>query len=338
MANQKISVEQLAADEHFQRWVLSPTPELEKYWNKWAEEHPEHKPKLNQAKQLLLNLRLKSDTSPVDLQQDVWNKIKPILGENKRSISRNWSVRTRVSIAASLTAVVAASILFFVFSATTTHRTAYAETKEITLPDGSIATLNANSSLCFAEDWESAEVREVWLEGEAFFDIRQILLSDDGNVRLPFVVHSQNMDVEVLGTTFNVKDRQEYSEVVLNTGKVNVIPRMEQRTAPIAMTPGDRLAYSASEQEWKIQQINPEIPTAWRHQELIFDEMRLDKIAQLLEDVYGYEISFESAEIQSYSFTGNIKTDEVEMLIPMLERSFDIKIQQDGRTLSFAKK
>lgn len=338
MTNQKISVDKLATDERFQQWVIEPTPELDQYWKQWTEENPQHKPIVQEARLLLSGLHIASNQAPEKLQQEIWAKIKPVLGPGSQSTSNHWRLKTRAGIAAALAMIVTASALFFsyYFSATTNYKTAYGETKEITLPDGSTAMLNANSSIRFSSDWESAEIREVWLKGEAFFDVRQIPLSKDGNVRLPFVVHSQNMDVEVLGTTFNVKDRQEYSEVVLNTGKVNVTPRLEQESAPIAMNPGDRLAYSASEQEWAIQQINPEIPTAWRHQELIFDEMPLSEIAQLLEDAYGYKISFDAEEIKLHAFTGNIKTDEVEMLLPMLERSFNLKISQDGKAIKFA--
>ena len=340
MANQKVSVEHFAANEKFQQWVLTPSAELNDYWERWIEEHPKHTLVVNQAKQLVLALQTQEDTAPNKLQQEIWSKIKPVLQKDApRSVNR-WKIPPRVGIAASLVTVLLAGVFLLsnYFSATTNYQTAYGETKEITLPDGSTVMLNANSTIQFASDWQLAEVREVWLEGEAFFNVRQIPLSTDGNVRLPFVVHSRNMDVEVLGTTFNVKDRQEYSEVVLNTGKVNVTPQMDQQTAPIAMNPGDRLAYSANEQEWRIQQINPEIPTAWRHQELIFDEMQLKEIAQLLEDVYGYEIEFESEEIKSYAFTGNIKADEIEMLFPMLERSFNLNIQQDSQKVNFSKK
>ena len=338
MADQELSIEEIAANEQFQQWVLHATPELEAYWSKWAEEHPEHKGKLSQARQLLLNLPLEGNAAPVNLQQEVWGKIKPTLKKDNRSVLENWRV-SRAVVAASLAIIVGVGIIFLVYlSATTTYRTAYGETQEITLPDGSSVTLNANSSIQFASDWERAEVREVWLEGEAFFEVRQILLSEDSNARMPFIVHSQNMDVEVLGTTFNVKDRQEYSEVVLNSGKVNVTPRLEKQTAPIAMDPGDRLAYSTSQREWKIQQVDPKIPTAWRNQELIFDEMPLIEIARLLEDVYGYEISFATIEIESYAFTGNIRSDEIEMLLPMLERSFGLRVQQEGQQINFSER
>ncbi|WKN44538.1 FecR family protein [Tunicatimonas pelagia] len=340
MANQKISVESLAADESFQRWVLHPSPEADEHWSRWIRNHPEHKHTVSQAKQLLLNLHLKADTAPSELQQQVWAKVKPVLEESTRE-HKVLSHQLRSKVAASVAVLLAASVLFswYYFSTNSSYRTAYGETQEIVLPDGSLVTLNANSSIHFASNWDTTEVREVWLEGEAFFDVRHIpLANSSSNVRLPFVVHSQNMDVEVLGTTFNVKDRTEYSEVVLNTGKVSVTPQLEQQTAPIAMSPGDRLAYSASKQEWEIQQVNPAIPTAWRNHELIFDEMPIEEIAQILEDAYGYTITFETEDIKHYSFTGNIKTDEIEMLIPMLERSFDLAIQQQGKRMSFAKK
>jgi transmembrane sensor len=343
MADQEITIERLAANEHFQQWVLAPTPELDQYWKNWLQDYPEHQGTLLQARQLILSLQLKGNLAPKDLQQQIWTQVKVVMEEKPENslFSRNRSI-PRLWVAASLLFMLAGVILFISYYAdnTVSYRTAYGETKTIFLPDGSTVILNANSSFQFVPDWEETQLREVWLEGEAFFDVKQIPLSTDSSnsTRLPFVVHSSNMDVEVLGTAFNVKDRYSHSEVVLNTGKVSVTPKQKQKSAPIAMEPGDRLAYSVEEQAWKIQQVNPEVLTSWRNQELIFDEMQLADIALLLEEVYGYEITFESEEIKTYSFTGNIKTQEIELLIPMLERSFKLEIQRNGKDIKFLKR
>ncbi|MEQ9441696.1 MAG: FecR domain-containing protein [Cyclobacteriaceae bacterium] len=343
MADQKITLERLASDEHFQQWVLNPTPALEKYWEAWLRDRPEHESTLLNAKQLILSLQLERDASPQGLQQEVWNQVKIVVEGESGSKTRHLYEKTfRFWVAASLLILLTASALFFIYylGDTASYHTAYGETKNILLPDGSKITLNANSTLRFASDWEENNLREVWLEGEAFFEVKQISLSNDSvsSMRLPFVVHSQTMDVEVLGTTFNVKDRSTYSEVVLNTGKVSVTPKQEQKTAPIAMEPGDFLAYYADEREWKMQQVNPEILTSWRNQELIFDEMPLADIALLLEETYGYTISFETEDMGAYVFTGNIKSDEIELLIPMLARSFDLEMEQQNRHIVLSKK
>lgn len=343
MADQEITVARLAADERFQRWVLAPTDELEHYWEAWIRKRPEHENTLLTARHLVQQLHLEGEVAPAHLQAAVWEQIKTVV-EAPTPLSAHNPYRRRLmyGVAASLLCLLAAAALFFVyrFESMAHYRTAYGETKTLALPDGSTVTLNAHSALRFSTDWQETKVREVWLEGEAFFEVKKITLSADSNssMRLPFVVHSHTMDVEVLGTSFNVKDRNAYSEVVLNTGKVSVTPRQKQKTAPIAMKPGDRLAYSAHQREWEIQQVNPEIHTSWRKQELIFDEMPLADIALLLEETYGYTITFEKEEIKAYVFTGNIRSDEIELLIPMLARSFQLKVEQEGRSITFSEK
>ena len=341
MADQEITVEHLAADERFQQWVLAPTPELNQYWKTWLRRRPEHESTLTAARHLVQNLHLESEAAPEPLRTAVWEQIKTTLDAPADAPGLStYRRKPRYWVAASLLFVVAAATIFLVYQqqATTHYQTAYGETKTIILPDGSTVILNAHSELGFSTDWQENNVREVWLEGEAFFEVKKIALSSDSSssMRVPFIVHSHTMDVEVLGTTFNVKDRDRYSEVVLNTGKVSVTPRQEQQAAPIAMEPGDRLAYSAHEREWEIQQVNPEIHTSWRKQELIFDEMPLADIARLLEESYGYTIAFEKEEIKEYVFTGNIRSNEIELLIPMLARSFDLKVKRDGRTITFS--
>src|SRR5690606_18604809 len=93
-------------------------------------------------------------------------------------------------------------------------RTDYGERKPYLLPDGSYVMLNGNSSLKFT-DWESDGIRQVWLDGEALFDV--VHMSDDR----PFIVRTAGgVDVNVLGTRFNVKMRKGTAEVLLQKGRV----------------------------------------------------------------------------------------------------------------------
>jgi ferric-dicitrate binding protein FerR (iron transport regulator) len=286
-------------------------------------------------------MQVKKDSPPTRVQQDIWEQVYANTAPHHDSEKSISLLTNKYWLAASVFFLAAGLSIYFLFflSNQVSYQTAYGETKTILLPDSSVITLNANSTIHYTTDWEEQKVREIWLEGEAFFEVKQIPIADDSSgMRLPFVVHSHNMDVEVLGTTFNVKDRESYSEVVLNTGKVSVTPKQSQEVAPIAMLPGDWLAYSTDRQEWKIQHINPEIYTSWRNQELIFDEMKLKEIAQILEETYGYSISIEQAEVANYEFTGKIRSDEIELLLPMLERSFGLKIEQSGNDINFFKR
>lgn len=332
-------IERLASDEKFQAWVLHPTSELEQYWDNWLKRNPEQQESLQKARQIVRLMRIEKEMPPQGLKAAVWKNIHDDTLPQSRSV-RLPIVQQLWKVAAVL--ILLAGLGYFYSSQLSTsnqYQTAYGETQTIHLPDHSIITLNANSSLYFSDDWEEKNVREVWLEGEAFFEIEQIPIADDSSgKRVPFIVHSHNMDVEVLGTTFNVKDREHYSEIVLNTGKVSVRPHQSQEIAPIAMQPGDWLTYSTENQEWKTQQVDPESYSSWRNQELIFDEMTIREITQILQETYGYQFSLEDEEIGEYEFTGKIKTDEIELLMPMLERSFSIEIQQDGNHYKFLKR
>ncbi len=97
-----------------------------------------------------------------------------------------------------------------------TYRTGAGETKNLLLADHSRVTLNANTSLKVSRNWFSGDRREVWLTGEAFFNIQK---TPD---RQRFTVHTATLTVEVLGTKFNVTDRRRKTRVVLQEGKVKV--------------------------------------------------------------------------------------------------------------------
>jgi ferric-dicitrate binding protein FerR (iron transport regulator) len=118
------------------------------------------------------------------------------------------------------------------------HTTHYGETARIKLPDGSMVVLNAHSTLTY-NDWSEGQTREVWLNGEAFFEVQK---KHDATGRVKFVVHTGDLNVEVLGTRFNVSNRGLRTQIVLEEGKVRL--RYEQETEKVIdMQPGELVEY-----------------------------------------------------------------------------------------------
>lgn len=202
------------------------------------------------------------------------------------------------------------------------YATAFSETKRLTLPDGSVVTLNANSELRFINDWTEQQDREVWLEGEAFFNVQKKPAS--GNAK--FIVHTAQLDVEVLGTRFNVNNRRDETQVVLNAGKVKL--NLEESANEIYMVPGELVEYSKETKVYKKQKINPEVYTSWRKDLLMLDNRTLKDLAIILEDTYGYQIHFADSGIAEKRFTATIPSGHVEMLFPMLAESFNLEISK----------
>lgn len=94
------------------------------------------------------------------------------------------------------------------------YTTSNGETMEIVLPDSSVVTLNANSSLVWMTSNQNA-LREVRLSGEAFFNVRSM-------TEKPFRVYSNEIIIEVLGTSFNLNNRENKEEVFLEEGSIRI--------------------------------------------------------------------------------------------------------------------
>ncbi|WP_439488249.1 FecR family protein [Algoriphagus sp.] len=202
---QKFSVEDFTFDPFFKEWVLYPTPEHDEFWMRWLESNPEKTPFVDDARELVLSLEYsREELSPSELQ-DVWSQIqeevdlpqKPF--EIFRTEKRSWKL--------------AAGILAVLFSVATGYWlmlprqvefvTDYGETLDITLPDSSTVKLNSNSRLTYSDNWEEQTVREITIEGEAFFSV--VHKVDHQPFR---VLSSKGVTIEVLGTEFNVYNLQ----------------------------------------------------------------------------------------------------------------------------------
>jgi len=217
------------------------------------------------------------------------------------------------------------------------HKTAYGETTQVVLPDSSVVTMNGNSQISYVPVWQSNTIREVWLEGEAFFEVRRKEKNEkiaerheqeNTSEKLKFVVHTENFNVEVLGTSFNVNDRGDRASVVLHTGKVRL--QKNNEIADIVMQPGDLVAFSRESNDLVTKTVDPDLYTSWTENKLVFERTPLSEIARLLEDNYGLEVTLKDEHLRERIFTGTIPTMQVEVLLTILEESMQINIIRKG--------
>jgi ferric-dicitrate binding protein FerR (iron transport regulator) len=209
----------------------------------------------------------------------------------------------------------------------TRYRTAYGETRSITLPDGSVVTLNANSSLTVSNDWENS--RQVWLEGEAFFAVKKKKLPDSkkGVEFSKFTVYANTLQVEVLGTEFNVSGRRRNTTVVLNSGKIKLSLPLEKRN--ILMKPGDLVEVSGKEQTLTKKVVNPQIYNAWIHKEWILDNLSIQEIALKIEETYGVKVIITHKDTSAALVTGAVPTENLDILLQALSTTLNIKITRN---------
>jgi len=214
-------------------------------------------------------------------------------------------------------------------SSITLHTTAFGEVKTVTLSDGTKVMLNANSALRVSTDTPKDSMRSVWLEGEAFFSVTH---TQDNR---KFIVHTaHDLQVEVLGTEFNVNSRDEKATVVLNSGQVKVyLSESDQEQSQWVMKPGELIEYEADNQRIDQKEVDTLLYTSWRNNLLVFKDTSLEEIAHLMGDNYGYEVQFGRDSLAQLLFTGSVPADQSELLLQTLSISFDLNITRDEQKI-----
>ncbi|MCE6989793.1 FecR family protein [Dyadobacter sp. CY323] len=239
------STEDFAQDEYFIGWVASTNIEKEAFWQNWLETYPFKRMEVEAARQLVLIAQraAESEISDYDIQvlkESVFEKIETIENKGKRIA---WKVPLWAA-AAVVTALLGLALLYnftnqrsspkysqLVSNASKKYVLNEVENKSkvtmlVNLPDGSSAILRKGSKLSYPNHF-GLEAREVFLTGEAFFEIVR-------SPQRPFYVYTNEVTTKVLGTSFNVRAYQDDKEVLVSvkTGRVSVLKTSGLETGP----------------------------------------------------------------------------------------------------------
>lgn len=239
------------------------------------------------------------------LPADIWKSIEKEENEVRR--------RTRV-VMGRIGLGVAAAMIFVVvklmFPAGTSSRTMllttipaiYKGNHVIGLPDGSTVTLKAGSSLSFPAAFLSESKREVYLEGQAFFDIRR----DSGR---PFLVHAGKVEVTVLGTSFDVKagEAEEDITVTVKRGKVSV---SDPEGTLGMLIPRQQVIYHKRNGKASRREVDSESYLDWRNGDTFCDNLTMTEVAVLLEDRFNVSISVDEKVAAVDRFTATFSKNE----------------------------
>ncbi len=326
------SVENFITDASFIDWVKNPDSPHGKFWETWLAQNPARQKEVEEARQFILYIRFeRHHLSAKELAQD-HQRLKaamqsaPSVKSFSHSHFRHW-----YSVAAVFIGLLTLAFAYsYVLQSPeiVEHTTAYGETKTVVLPDSSVVTLNANSSVKFPAQWKE---RKVWLQGEAFFEVKELIASDKAG-KVKFRVHTDDVTVEVLGTEFNVQQRRGKTAVVLNEGKVKLTANTQAGTG-IEMLPGDYAAFSGEQQAFERKQVQAEDYLAWKQNRLIFKNASLEEIATLLEDNYNLKMRFNNPEAANLRYTGTTPADNLGELFTKLSLLFSIKVEREGNQI-----
>ena len=315
---------QLLRDPSFAQWVHQSDPAAIVYWECWIAEHPDQHTVVETAAQMIRGVAFAPHRLPEGRVEQSWSDLQRRLAT--RPSPYQWWLRA----AAVVLILLSGPVVWWVWDsvwANPMYTTAYGETKELVLPDGSSVTMNANSRLRYRVLTDPQPVREVYLEGEAFFSV--IHRAD----HQPFVVRTRDLDVQVLGTEFNVNTRRGRTQVVLDDGRVDLMLPTEQKTQ---MKPGELAEYQADDTLVHTEIVDTERFIKWRDRTLTFDDTPLQEVALLLEENYGVEVTFGNPRLRDKRVSGEISAQKLDTILRALSKLFGISIQHTGNTVRIA--
>ena len=276
--------------------------------------------------QLESNLILDHDLKPV--LDRVHHRIR--LNENNKTIRLNfWQLFQRAAAILVFPLLISFLAYFYFKDKPTATTTSFAEIEcpmgvrtKFQLPDGSTGYLNSGSRLKYPVQFNGE--RKVELVGEAFFDVFH-------NAKMPFHVNTRNLDIKVLGTTFNVIANEDEltEEIVLQTGKVDVSSRNGKQLA--VLTPNEQLTLDIGKRTFTKNEVEASQYTTWKEGKLVFRNENMQQVARRLSRWYNAEVVVDDRLLDDYTFHATFIDEPLDEVLKLLSITTPLSFKEEKR-------
>lgn len=204
---------------------------------------------------------------------------------------------------------------------------------EILLPDSSVIFLNADSKIRYSFDGEKG-VREVFLNGEAWFDVNK-------NKNKPFVVHTAYYDINVTGTQFNVKayETEKTLTTTLEEGSVCLTSTENCKLEDaITLVPGEHAIFDTETKIITIKKVNTNSFSSWKENKLVFVNTSLKELIVLLDRRYGVDIEVNNSDLLDLHFDGTIKNESIVEILEIIKKTLPVNYNISGQKIEITAK
>lgn len=329
--------EDLLNDDAFLAFVIAQNDADVLAWEKFKTANPYKSKIILAAFDTISAYRQQKVFSNEDAQQSLFEKISGSITVKDSKI-KQLTFSPLLRVAAVFAVVFLSAVLYFTLWNKDAVKTDYGMIKTITLPDGSEVTLNGNSKISYAASFNEGP-REVWIDGEALFKVKHINI--DTNQIQPaekFIVHCGDMNIEVLGTTFNVKSRHEKTSIGLLTGKIRVdYDDVNKKRMQFVMKPGDLVKHAEESNLVHQRMVNPQHLTAWINRQLVFQNASLEEMISVLQDDLGYEVLLSDKKLIDLRVEGEINVESVKELLQILSTTLHLNIKTNNKKITITK-
>jgi len=286
------------------------------YLEEWERKNPQY---LTDTEGALLAFRNKSETD-LPTKYNVFSVPKPSKWPSYRLF------------------LVASVVLFgLLFSGTfeqlmvKTYRTGFGELATVTLNDGTVVFLNANSQLKTPRFAFGSGVRVVELLGEASFNVTHDPVHK-------FIIQTiDGLDVVVHGTEFTVYNRRNTAEVQLKSGKVELIKHGQNGIESVIMLPGEKVRMESGGTLQREKVKTPDEFASWKQYRYVFDQTSLSDVARIISDNYGVEVKIADEAIGELTISGSFRSEEAKEFAKSVAEVLGISLEIQNKHFLFFK-
>lgn len=297
-------------------------PEEEKAALQWIEASEENKDYFFQLSLIWNESHTAKYIAGID-EHAAWNAFKKNTAPAKKVVNMRW-----VSVAAAAVLVaISWGVIYFINRDNSTVKedlviNSLQDVITDTLSDQSIITLNKKSSLSYPETFAAKE-RRVSLKGEAFFEI-----SPDKTK--PFIIDAGNVEVKVVGTSFNIKNSDTATEIIVSTGIVQVI----RNTEIIELKKGERILVTAADNRpLEKTSSTDQLFNYYVSKTFVCDNTPLWKLVEKLNEAYNVNISIPNKQTRGLPITVTFHEESLEAILAVLSQTFMLKVTGSGSNI-----
>ncbi|NOW94621.1 FecR domain-containing protein [Mucilaginibacter sp. SG564] len=191
------------------------------------------------------------------------------------------------------------------------------------LPDGSVITLNTRSTIVYPGRF-TGNIRPVSLQGEAFFKV-----SPDKTK--PFIIKVNDVTVRVVGTSFNIKSRNGKTEVIVETGIVQVSKKQNS----IDLNPGEQVTVTNDQALLAKQQSRGKLYNYYLTGQLVCDRTPLSEVVSTLNEVYSTHIVIANKSLENLPITTTFKGQSLDEVLDVISGTFKITVIRNNQQIVF---
>lgn len=361
------SVEDFLLDDRFRKWIINPDKDDHVFWENWLARNPSRANDLIEAKNMLLHLSMKDHRLGADEADALWNnlekeidliedipsetKVIPISSESilERSKKEKRPDYQWMRIAALLLLLVVASVILVKLNTPSEPPVAAAPQlvekatesgmkSQITLKDGTLVVLNSASKLSYFPSFNDKS-RDVYLEGEAYFDVAK-------DSSRPFNVYTGDVVTTALGTAFNINGYQDNGNgiaIALVEGKVSVQKAQAENKTPAVsneghiLLPGHRATYDPESKAFSLSDFDLKQETAWKEGNLLFVNAEAAEVFTRIERWYGVKMIPKNASDKKLNYSAEFKNQNIHQVLTSLSftLAFDYEIKDSEILITY---